>query len=71
MVDLGINFKVNILDLFSYVTWIFPIIRNKNRQGERASGSGIGLRLDEDQGLAAHFYGDVRETVCKAWVSYG
>ena len=29
----------------------------------------IGLRLDEDQGLAAHFYGDVRETVCKALVS--
>ena len=35
------------------------------------AGSGIGLRLDEDQGLAAHFYGDVHETVCKAWVSYG
>ena len=29
------------------------------------------MRLDEDQGLATHFYGDVRETVCKAWVFYG
>ena len=38
---------------------------------KRAAWLRIGLRLDEDQGLAAHFYGDVRETVCKAWVSYG
>ena len=51
--------------------YFFPIIRNKNQQGERAAGSGISLRLEEDQGLATHFYGDVRETVCKAWVSYG
>ena len=49
----------------------FSYYKKNNWKGERAAGAGIGLRLDEDQGLAAHFYGDVRETVCKAWVSYG